>query len=58
MKLIRYLLGLAFVPVLLCTGTRFSRKHRNNEDIIYFLVDTVSANYITDKLLKTFNSGV
>ena len=58
MKLIRYLLSLAFVPVLVCTGQRFSRKHRNNEDMLYFLVDTVYSNYITDKLLKTFNSGV
>jgi hypothetical protein len=52
MKLIRYLLGLAFVPVLLCTGTRFSRKHRNNEDMLYFLVDTVYSNYIADKFIK------
>ena len=51
---VRRLIGLACVPVLVLTGWRFSKVHRHTDDLVYFWIDTVGANYAAAQL-TTFN---
>jgi hypothetical protein len=52
--LLGLLIGLACVPVLVLTGWRFSKVHRHTDDLVYFWIDTVGANYAAAQL-TTFN---
>ena len=40
----RDLIAIVIVPVLKITGYRFSKLHRQNETIVYKLINTVKAN--------------
>ena len=46
---LRLLITLACVPVLTLTGWRFSRIHRNSENLVYLFIDKVRANEIADR---------
>ena len=48
----RNILGAVVGALLVITGKRFSKRHRQEETLVYLLINTVKANRVADRIAK------